>query len=54
MNLKYQLHTLKKGSLSMSDYLQKKKSIVDNLAVVAQPVSDFDLASSLLSGGLSS
>ncbi|XXG76297.1 hypothetical protein AAC387_Pa08g0670 [Persea americana] len=53
MNLKYQLHTLKKGSLSMSDYFQKKKSIVDNLAVVAQPVSDFDLASSLLSGLLS-
>ena len=34
----------------MSVYVQKKKSITDNLAAVAQPVSDFDLASSLLSG----
>lgn len=34
----------------MSDYVQKKKSIADNLAIVAQPVSDSDLASSLLSG----
>lgn len=34
----------------MSDYVQKKKSIADNLAAIAQPVSDSDLASSLLSG----
>ena len=50
MSLKYQLvHTLKKGSLSISDYVQKKKSITGNLAIVAQPVSDSDLVSSLLS-----
>ena len=48
MTPKYQLHTLKKESLSMSKYVQKKKSIADNLAAVAQPVSDSDLASSLL------
>lgn len=38
------------GSLSMSDYIQKKRSIADNLAAVAKPISDSDLASSLLSG----
>ena len=50
MTVKYQFHTLKKGSLSMSDCIKKKKSIVDNLATVAEPISDSDMASSLLSG----
>ena len=34
----------------MSDYLQKKITIADNLAAIAKPISDSDLASSLLSG----
>ena len=34
----------------MADYIKKKKSIGDNLAVVAEPISDSDLAFRLLSG----
>ena len=48
--LKYQLHTVKMGTSSMSEYIQSVKSIVDNLAEVAIPVADSDLVSTLLSG----
>ena len=34
----------------MSEYIQSVKSIVDNLAAVANPVADSDLVSTLLSG----
>lgn len=42
MRLKFQLQTLKKGSLSMKDYLLKMKSICDTLAACGCPVSDED------------
>ncbi|KAH0678883.1 hypothetical protein KY284_019968 [Solanum tuberosum] len=42
MKIRLQLQTIKKGSLSMIDYLQKMKSIVDNLTAAAQPVKDDD------------
>ena len=48
--LKYQLHTIKMGTSSVSEYIQSVKSIVDNLAAVANPVADSDLVSALLSG----
>ena len=48
--LKYQLHTVKIGTSSMSEYIQSVKSIVDNLAAVANLVADSDLVSTLLSG----
>ena len=48
--LKYQLHTVKMDTSSMSEYIQSAKSIVDNLAAVANPVADSDLVSTLLSG----
>ena len=48
--LKYQLYTVKIGISSMSEYIQSVKSIVDNLAAVANPVVDSDLVSILLSG----
>jgi len=38
------------GSSSMSEYIQSVKSIVDNLAAVANPVTDSYLVSTLLSG----
>lgn len=50
MTLIYQLHTLKKGSLSMCEHIRKKRSIVDNLLVIAQLVSDSNMASDLLNG----
>lgn len=53
MQLHFQLQTLKKGSLSMSNYRQKSKSIADNLSMVGQSVSDADLTLYIL-GGLSS
>ncbi|XP_058077565.1 uncharacterized protein LOC131225957 [Magnolia sinica] len=48
--LKYQLHTVKISATPMSEYIQSVKSIVDNLAAVANPVTDSDLVSTLLSG----
>ncbi|KAL5718134.1 hypothetical protein ACHQM5_011070 [Ranunculus cassubicifolius] len=50
MQLKYQLHTLKKGDLSMAEYIQKAKTVANNLAAVTSPVSDSDLTSNILSG----
>ena len=48
--LKYQLHTIKMDTSSMSECIQSVKSIVDNLAALANPVADSDLVSTLLSG----
>lgn len=36
------LTTLKKGFMSVDDYLKKFKSICDNLAAIGKPVSDID------------
>jgi len=46
--LKYELHTVNMGTSSMSEYIQSVKSIVDNLAAVANLV--VDLVSTLLIG----
>lgn len=35
LSLKYQLDTLKKGSLPIAEYVQKRKSIANNLAAMA-------------------
>ncbi|XP_047261984.1 uncharacterized protein LOC124895592 [Capsicum annuum] len=43
MQLRLQLQTTKKSTLSMVEYLQKIKTFVNNLAATAQPVSDDDL-----------
>ncbi|KAL5781189.1 hypothetical protein ACOSP7_006218 [Xanthoceras sorbifolium] len=53
MQLKLQLQTLKKGGLTMSEYLMKKKSIIDNLAFTGYVMSKEDKLMSIL-GGLGS
>lgn len=50
MNFKLQLQTLKKGNLSMKDYLLKMKSICDNLAACGRPISKEDQVLSILAG----
>lgn len=50
MNLKLQLQTLKKGNLSMKDYLMKMKTICDTLAACGQPISEEDQVLSILAG----
>nr|POF07385.1 hypothetical protein CFP56_37452 [Quercus suber] len=52
MQLKLELQTTKKGNLSMTDYLQKIKSLADSLAAAAQPIPEPDLILHIL-GGLS-
>ncbi|GAA0151099.1 hypothetical protein LIER_09891 [Lithospermum erythrorhizon] len=48
--LKMQLQTTKKGKLSMADYIQKMRTISDNLSVSLTPASDTELVSHILSG----
>ena len=50
MQLKIQLQTLKKGSLSMSDYFVKMENIVDQCMTVSFLVSEEDLIHSILAG----
>ncbi|XP_010265492.1 PREDICTED: uncharacterized protein LOC104603211 [Nelumbo nucifera] len=50
LQLKRQLQTLKKGSLSISDYIQKEKAISDKLSAILEPISNFDLILYILSG----
>ena len=52
MQLKLELQNTKKGNLSMTDYLQKIKSLTDSLAAAAQPIPEPDLILHIL-GGLS-
>ena len=47
-----QLQTIKKGVLSISDYLQKIKVITDNLAVAGHAVPDDEILLYILGGGL--
>lgn len=49
-HLKYDLHTVKKGSQTMSEYILKEESMTDNLAVVACLLNDIDLIFTLLVG----
>ncbi|CAH9072739.1 unnamed protein product [Cuscuta europaea] len=51
--MKNQLQTLSKGSLSMMDYLERKRQIADSLAENLHPISDEDLIGYIL-GGLDS
>lgn len=50
MNLRFQLQTLKKGSLSINEYYLKMKSISDSLRAAGQELSDDDIAMYLLGG----
>uniref|UniRef100_A0A2N9G2P8 Retrovirus-related Pol polyprotein from transposon TNT 1-94-like beta-barrel domain-containing protein n=1 Tax=Fagus sylvatica TaxID=28930 RepID=A0A2N9G2P8_FAGSY len=50
MQIRYQLSTLKKGSLSVTEYFQKLKQLVDTLAAVHHPLDDFEVNSYLLAG----
>lgn len=50
MSLKLQLQSLPKGSLSIMDYIERKRSIADSLAANLHPVSDEDLIGHILSG----
>ncbi|CAN0910576.1 Retrovirus-related Pol polyprotein from transposon RE1, partial [Linum grandiflorum] len=50
MQLKLQLQSLSKGSLSMFEYLEKKRAIADSLAADQQPISDEDLIGYILTG----
>ncbi|KAL5819060.1 hypothetical protein ACOSQ4_022902 [Xanthoceras sorbifolium] len=53
MQLKLQLQTLKKNGSTMSEYLLKKKSIIDALSFAGHPLSNDDKLMTIL-GGLSS
>ncbi|KAL5544306.1 hypothetical protein UlMin_008090 [Ulmus minor] len=48
--LSHSLPTLKKGSMSMMDYLMKLKGFSNNLAVVEEPVSEQDQIMNILAG----
>ena len=50
MSLKLQLQSLPKGSLSIMEYVERKRSIADSLAANLHPVSDEDLIGHILSG----
>lgn len=50
MQLRLQLHQLKKGGDSMSEYLLKAKSIADQLAIASKPLDDDDLILYILGG----
>nr|XP_009780266.1 PREDICTED: uncharacterized protein LOC104229337 [Nicotiana sylvestris] len=50
LQLKVQFHNLKKGSLSIADYVRCFKSITDALTSIGNPISDFDLVLQILSG----
>ncbi|KAL5829699.1 hypothetical protein ACOSQ3_019167 [Xanthoceras sorbifolium] len=50
MQLKLQLQTLKKAGLSMTEYLKKKKSIMDVLAFAGHPLTNDDKLMQILGG----
>jgi len=50
LQLKVQFHNLKKGSLSISDYVHRLKSIADALISIGNPISNSDLVLQVLSG----
>ncbi|XP_043687482.1 uncharacterized protein LOC122638694 [Telopea speciosissima] len=50
MQLRYQLQTAKKGSLSVADYFNRVKGITDSLAAASHPVPDNDLILYILGG----
>ena len=50
MQLKQELHNVKKMQLSINDYSLKVKGLVDALASIGSPVEDDDLVSVTLNG----
>ena len=50
MHTRYQLVTLKKGNLSITDFYQKAKQYSDLLASIGQPISNNDLIIHILGG----
>ena len=48
MQIHYQLTTLKKGNSSIADYFHQFTTLVDTLAVIDQPLNDFEVVSFLL------
>ncbi|KAL5540795.1 hypothetical protein UlMin_042408 [Ulmus minor] len=50
MQLRLELQTLKKGSMSMMDYLMKLKGFSNNLIVVGEPISEQDQIMNILAG----
>ena len=42
MQLRLELQSTKKGSMSMIDYIMKIKGAADNLATIGEPVSEQD------------
>lgn len=50
MQLKAQIQSISKGSMTMMDYIDCKRSIVDSVAANQSPISDKDLIGYLLNG----
>ena len=50
VHLKIMLNNLKKGSMSMTDFFGKLKSITDELAIAGNPISSLDFITHLISG----
>jgi hypothetical protein len=50
MQFRLELATLKKGSMSISDYFQKAQSLSHSLAAVNEPLKDSELTSYILTG----
>ncbi|OIT18955.1 hypothetical protein A4A49_65798, partial [Nicotiana attenuata] len=50
LQLKVQFHNLKKGNLSINEYVHRLKSIADALTSIGNPISESDLVLQILSG----
>uniref|UniRef100_A0A2N9GHH1 Retrovirus-related Pol polyprotein from transposon TNT 1-94-like beta-barrel domain-containing protein n=1 Tax=Fagus sylvatica TaxID=28930 RepID=A0A2N9GHH1_FAGSY len=50
MQTRYNLATLCKGNLSITDYFQKAKSLSDLLSSIGEPLNDSNLTSAILAG----
>jgi hypothetical protein len=53
MQLRLELQSTKKGSMSMIDYIMKVKGVANSLAAIGEPISEQDQVINLL-GGLGS
>ena len=50
VHLKMMLNNLRKGSMSMTEFFRKLKTITDDLAIAGSPVSSLDFITHLISG----
>ncbi|KAG6735438.1 hypothetical protein POTOM_061954 [Populus tomentosa] len=50
MQLRLELQSTKKGSMTMIDYIMKVKAAVDSLAAIGEPISEQDQVMNLLGG----